>query len=74
MRVSNITPKQFKKWRMSRGMSLAACAAKLGISPSSVYNYEEGRRSEGDVKIPVLVAWAMTAIDNNLEPYEGEKL
>lgn len=73
MKSSNITPEQFKKWRIRHGMSQASCAARLGISQSSIFVYEEGKRSDGrKVEIPKLVSWGMSAIDNKLEPYKEE--
>lgn len=53
-------------------MSRAAAAKALGISSSSIYIYENGKRKEGDVKIPVVVSLAMTALSHKLKPY-GEK-
>lgn len=69
MTPSNLTPEQFSSWRKSLGMSQAAAAKRLGISLSSVYNYELGKRKDGDVKIPLLVCLGMSAILNNLQPY-----
>lgn len=73
MTPSNLTPEQFTAWRRSLGMSQAAAAKRLGISLSSVYGYEKGERLEGKVKIPLLVTLGMSAISNNLQPYDGEK-
>lgn len=72
MITSSLTPDQFIAWRKSLGMSQAAAAKRLGVSLSSVCIYELGRRKEGEVKIPQLVALGMNAILNNLQPYEGE--
>lgn len=59
-------------WRRKNGMSQAGCAKRLGLSPSSIFAYEAGKRREGEVKIPLLVSLAMAAISANLKPYEGE--
>lgn len=69
MTPSGLTPEQFSVWRKGLGMSQSAAAKRLGISLSSVYTYEQGRRAEGDVKVPHLVALGMSAISNNLKPY-----
>lgn len=73
MTPGNITSEQFILWRKGLGMSQAFAAKRLGISMSSVYSYETGKRKEGEVKIPLLVCLGMSAICNNLQPYEGEK-
>lgn len=72
MIASDLTPEQFVQWRKNNGMSTGACAKKLGVSVSSIFLYENGERKEGEVKIPLTVAWAMSAIQAKLEPYKGE--
>ena len=73
MTPSILTPQQFIVWRKGLGMSQSAAAKRLGISLSSVYNYELGKRAdEGDVKIPLLVCLGMSAVLNGLQPYNGE--
>lgn len=74
MKISSITPQQFIAWRKKLGLSQSAVARKLGISASSVWVYESGKRKEGNVKIPLLVALGMSAISSGLTPYEGEKV
>lgn len=69
MKPSNITSEQFTQWRISLGMSQSAAAARLGISVSSICIYEAGKRKEGSVNIPYLVALGMAAISANLNPY-----
>lgn len=73
MKYSEVTPQQFSKWRRMLGMSQASVAKRLGISSSSVFSYEAGKRKEGPVKIPLLVALGMSAISNNLQPYSGDE-
>lgn len=70
---SKLTSREFREWRVDLGMSQAAAAKRLGISLSSIYAYEFGKRAEGDVKIPALVCLGMSAILHNLQPYEGDK-
>ena len=72
MTPSTLTSDQFTRWRKSLGMSQPAAAKRLGISLSSIYSYESGIRKEGIVKIPLLVTLGMSAILNNLQPYNGE--
>lgn len=73
MKTSSLTSEQFIVWRKKLGLSQSAAARKLGLSASSVWSYESGKRKEGDVKIPMLVALGMSAISSGLTPYEGEK-
>lgn len=73
VKPSSVTPQQFSSWRRSHGMSISACAKRLGISPSSVVLYESGVRGGKAVAIPLLVCLGMSAISSNLEPYSGEK-
>lgn len=72
MIASDLKPEQFVEWRKKNGMSTGACAKKLGVSVSSIFLYENGERKEGEVKIPLTIAWAMSAIQEKLEPYKGE--
>lgn len=69
MKPSNVTPEEFIFWRKSLGYSPAAAAKNLGVSPSTVSFYENGKRKEGVVKIPVTVALAMSALSAKLKPY-----
>ena len=73
MTPSTLTPEQFIVWRKGLGMSQSAAAKRLGISLSSICSYELGVRKEGKVNIPLLVCLGMSAITNNLQPYNGEK-
>lgn len=74
MKASDLRQEDFIKWRRSLGMSQKTAANKLGISWSSVVNYERGSREGGrPVSIPVLVSWGMAAISANLQPYKGER-
>lgn len=72
MKASDLTYEQFLAWRIKRGMSVSACARALGISSSSVNLYEAGTRDGRPVWIPLTVCLAMAALENNLEPYNGE--
>lgn len=73
MKPSGVTSEQFKVWRIGCGLSQAAAARYLGLSHSSIHTYESGKRAEGEVKIPLLVALGMSAISAGLTPYKGEK-
>lgn len=72
MKPSSLTSEQFIAWRLGMKMSQKAAANRLGISMSSIFVYETGRRKEGIVYIPLTVALAMSAIKANLNPYQGE--
>ena len=71
MTPSNLSADSFRKWRVAQGLNHKMCAKRLGISVSNVYVYEAGKRKEGEVKIPLVVALAMSAIANNIKPWEG---
>lgn len=73
MKSSLLLPEDFIRWRRRLGMSQDAVASRLGISTSSVSAYESGKRKEGEVKIPLLVALGMAAISSNITPYKGDK-
>ncbi len=73
MKASLLTAEKFQAWRLKHGMSGPACAARLGVSASSIRLYESGQRDGRNVAIPLTVCLAMSAIDNNLEPYNGEE-
>lgn len=72
MKPSKVTAEQFREWRLLNGLSQAAAARRLGLSHSSIHVYESGKRKEGDVTVPLLVALGMSAISSGLTPYEGE--
>ena len=73
MKASSLTSEQFIAWRKKHGLSQSAVAKKLGLSHSSIFSYEKGKRENSDVKIPLLVTLGMSAISSGLTPYEGEK-
>lgn len=62
------------------GFTQSVASQNLGISVSSIQSYERGSRSdkktpEGTLKaipIPLLTAWAMAAIANELTPWGGK--
>lgn len=68
-----MTPLQFKDWRNKMGFSQATAALALGLSRSSVENYEAGARREDNrpVVIPRTVALACAALFHRL-PAWGE--
>lgn len=72
MKPSSVTAEEFIEWRKSLGMSQSAAANRLGISVSSIFNYELGHRDERKVYIPVLVALGMSAVKAGLQPYKKE--
>lgn len=72
MTPSNMTNAQFREWRRSLGWKREEVALKLGISLATVGNYERGERCDrNDLKIPVLVALACSALKSGLEPLGG---
>lgn len=72
MKPSSLTSEQFQAWRLRHGMSGPACGLRLGVSASSIRLYEAGTRDGRVVVIPLTVCLAMSAIEHNLEPYNGE--
>jgi DNA-binding XRE family transcriptional regulator len=68
------SPADFRAWRKRLGLSQVAAAAALGISESSVANYESGFRREDrrPVVIPKVVALACAAIGAGM-PAEGDR-
>lgn len=69
---SKVTSVEFRAWRLRMGLTHSALATIMGISINTTFLYERGSRLEGKVKIPLLTAWAMVAIESRLKPY-GEK-
>ncbi|MDE2020173.1 MAG: helix-turn-helix transcriptional regulator [Patescibacteria group bacterium] len=73
MIASRLDPEKFRAWRKKLGWKREETASKLGISLSTVRNYEKGCRTDrDDVIIPLLVAWACAAIDAGLKPLGEE--
>lgn len=60
---------ELKSWRVRRGWSRPEAAAALGVSVSTLVNYEAGvRRDTGDpVIVPRYIALACAAIDRGVE-------
>lgn len=65
-------PDDFKAWRTVMGISQAGAAEALGLSKSTIENYERGTRREDDrpVTIPLSVALACSAIYHRLDPWQ----
>lgn len=65
-------PAQFKSWRETLRLTQEEAADLLGISASSVANYERGSRREDNrpVEIPKTVALACSAIFFDLLPWD----
>lgn len=59
-----MTPDEFKGWRKALGLSQEEAAERLGLSRSSVLNYERGSRREDGriVEIPLTVHLACEAV------------
>jgi transcriptional regulator with XRE-family HTH domain len=70
---SNLTSDDFRAWRKKLRWTRAFTAKKLGVGPTAVAHYETGYRSDidRDVKIPLLVALGMAALEQNLKPIGG---
>lgn len=72
---SGINSEQFRTWRKRLGLTQRTSAEKLGISVSSVQGYERGKRRDREkpIIIPLITAWAMTAIADGLSPWGSKK-
>ena len=76
MTPSGMSGEQFRAWRKKMQWTQPFAAQKLGICVASVQSYERGRRSdkENPIAIPLLTAWAMSAISDGLSPWgQGKK-
>lgn len=59
----NVTPEQFKTWRLNCGLSLRRAGTILSVSHVMVLAYERG-----DAPVPEVQAWAMSAVLAGLQP------
>ena len=59
----NVTPEQFKTWRLNCGLSLRRAGTILSVSHVMVLAYERG-----DAPVPEVQAWAMAAVLAGLQP------
>lgn len=67
---SNLTADDFRHWRIGMKWTRDYAAKRLGISYSSVQNYESGRRSDHyKCTVPLVVSLAMNALKNKIKPY-----
>ena len=70
--VAPMTPDQMRAWRDALNLSRREAGELLGLSPSTIEQYEMGRRKgapEQPVVIPRHVALACAAIWHRLEPW-----
>ena len=60
-----MTGKELYDWRRNRGWSRDHAAAVIGVSASTLRNYEDGTRREDGrpVEIPKPIRWTVAAID-----------
>ena len=72
--MANKTSKSFRAWRRRLGLTQNGAAAKLGVTAMCVYIYDNGKRysPDRDIKVPLAVRLACSAIENNLPPIGGE--
>lgn len=69
---SNLTPDDFLKWRRGMQWTRGYAAKRLGISYSSIQNYESGKRSDNyKCTVPLVVSLAMSALRTGLKPMGG---
>lgn len=73
MKSSNLTADDFLKWRRRMQWTREYAARRLGISYTSVQNYESGKRADKDGKcgIPLIVALGMSACEMGVKPMGG---
>lgn len=71
MTPSNLTGEMLRMWRNRIGLSQNEAAERLGIAEVSLRNYEKQRRPDrkDPVQIPMLLDWALSALDAGLKPY-----
>lgn len=72
MNPSKLTGEEIREWRIATGWSQEEAAAELGISKSSLRNYERGSRpdkDDGAVEVPKLLDWALSAVNARLRPF-----
>lgn len=71
MNPSNLTGEVIREWRIAAGWSQDEAAEELGISKSSLRNYERGTRPDKSdlVEVPKLLDWALSAIHAKLRPF-----
>jgi predicted transcriptional regulator len=69
---SNLTAEDFLKWRRSMQWTRSYAAQRLGISYSSVQNYESGRRTDHyKCTVPLCIALGMAALRSGIKPLGG---
>jgi hypothetical protein len=61
-------PEQFREWRTAMTMTQQQAAEALGLSKSTIENYESGKRRDNDqpVEIPKVVALACAALQRDV--------
>lgn len=71
MNSPKLTGEVIREWRIATGWTQEEAADELGISKSSLRNYERGDRpdKEAPVEVPKLIDWALSAINARLRPF-----
>lgn len=72
MTDSNLTADDFRNWRRRMKWTRDYAAQRLGLSYSTVHNYETGRRADrAKCGVPVVCALAMAAVESGIRPLGG---
>lgn len=66
-----MTPKSFRNWRKSLGLSQKEAAHALGLKRRVVQYYEKGERDGESISIPKYIRLACQAIAHGVEDYHG---
>ena len=66
-----MTPKSFRSWRKSLGLSQKEAAHALGLKRRVVQYYEKGERDGESISIPKYIRLACQAIAQGVEDYHG---
>lgn len=70
--MSQMSPRQFRKWRKSLGLKQNDAAELLGLKKRMIQYYEKGERDGKHIAIPKYIRLACYAVCQGVADFDGD--